>query len=1125
MKLVPPADSRTYRLLMLLFLLALSAPVALAQEKNEKKEEAKEEKKEEGLPLKPTRTIAFTTEEGTWLSLDVAPDGQRLVFELLGDLYTLPLTGGQATRITSGPAFDSQPRFSPDGKWIAFLTDRDGADNLWIAKADGSEPKKLSKDTQAEFASPTWSADGNYVIVSRSTWGLRTFELWMYHVQGGSGVQVTKAKPKPDTPTSQRHNAIGVVASPDGRYLYYARRSGGFQYNANFPIWQIARRDLITGDEDVLTADVGSAFRPVVSPDGSKLIYGTRHDTQTGLRLRDLKTGEDHWLLHPVQRDDQESRFTRDLLPSYAFIPGGEEIVTSYHGKLQRVKLASGEATEIPFTAEVSQELGPRLYFPYRLEEGPVRARIIQDPTQSPDGKRLAFSALTHVYVMDLPDGAPRRVTTVEAREFQPAWSPDGQWLAYVTWSSDGGHLWKVRGDGSGTPVQLTRKAAFYSDPVWSPDGARVVALRGSAYMRMEAEREFSGVPPIPLDLIWVAALPESGSPESGEGGDVNLVVPARGLGKPHFTHEKDRIFLYGLGFFTEDGGQGLISVRFDGTDRREHLKVTGTGLYFSEKPVAASDVRLSPDGRWVLAHVQNQVYLLAVPQVGGEAPSVDVNKPAVPLKKLTEVGADYFAWADEGKTLTWAVGSTFFRQPFDTVKFEEPKKKEGEKEEEAKEENEAEEEKERPLYEEIAVVVERPRHKPEGAVVLRGARVITMKGDEVIEDADVVITDNRITGVGRRGRVPVPAGARIFDLRGTTIVPGFVDTHAHWGEIRKGVLDVQNWSFLANLAYGVTAGLDVQTMTNDMFAYQDLVDIGEILGPRAYSTGPGIFSDNNFKSAEEAKGVLRKYKEHYRTRNLKSYVVGNRKQRQFVVMAANELEMMPTTEGALDLKLDLTHALDGFTGNEHSLPIVPLYKDVVELFAQSGIGYTPTLLVNYGGPFAENFFYETTEVHDDAKLRRFTPHNIIDDKTRRRQWFRQDEYAYPKTAAEAAKIVRAGGRVGIGSHGQLQGLGYHWEMWALSSGGLTPMEVLRAATLHGAEIIGYAQDVGSLEPGKMADLVVLEKNPLDDIKNTNTIRYVMKNGELFEGDTLKQVWPVEKELAPLWWWDDEPSA
>ncbi|MCH6553047.1 MAG: amidohydrolase family protein [Acidobacteria bacterium] len=409
------------------------------------------------------------------------------------------------------------------------------------------------------------------------------------------------------------------------------------------------------------------------------------------------------------------------------------------------------------------------------------------------------------------------------------------------------------------------------------------------------------------------------------------------------------------------------------------------------------------------------------------------------------------------------------------------------------------------------------------GVIALRGARVITMRGQEVIPDAEIVITDNRITALGPRGSVSVPKGARLFDVNGMTIMPGIIDVHAHWFEIRRGVLDMQNWPFLANPAYGVTTARDPENYP-DTFAYQDLVDIGEIKGPRAYSTGPGIFSNNAFKSVKEARGVISRYKDHYRTRNLKSYIVGNRKQRQLVVQAAKELEIMPTTEGGLDLKLDLTHAIDGFAGNEHSLPIVPLYKDVVELYAQSGIGYTPTLLVNYGGPFAENFFYETTEVHDDAKLNRFTPHNIIDQKTRRRQWFRQDEYAFPQTAAQAGKIIRAGGRVGIGSHGQLQGLGYHWEMWALSMGGLTPLEVLRAATRHGAEIIGYAQDLGSIEPGKLADLVVLARNPLDNIRNTNSIRYVMKNGELFEGDTLNQLWPVEKELPPLWWWNDAPK-
>ena len=393
-----------------------------------------------------------------------------------------------------------------------------------------------------------------------------------------------------------------------------------------------------------------------------------------------------------------------------------------------------------------------------------------------------------------------------------------------------------------------------------------------------------------------------------------------------------------------------------------------------------------------------------------------------------------------------------------------------------------------------------------------------------VIENGIVVIENNRIAAVGKSGEVDVPAGAKVFDVSGKTITPGFIDSHAHWTEIRRGVLDTDAWTFMANLAYGVTAGLDVQTMTNDMFAYQDFIDAGRMIGPRAFSTGPGIFSDNNFKSLDDARAVLERYKEHYGTRNLKAYISGNRKQRHWVVQAAKELGMMPTTEGALDMKLDLTHAIDGFAGNEHSLPVTPLFDDVTKLFAASGTGYTPTLLVAYGGPWAENFFYTTEVVHDDEKLRRFVPHDIIDGVTRKRAWFREGLHVFKPLAEAAAEVVEAGGRVGVGAHGQLQGLGYHWELWALGSG-MGELGALRAATIHGASIIGLEKEIGSLEVGKLADLVVLEKNPLEDLRNSNTVLWVMKNGELFDGDNLDQLWPKEQPAPEQWWWDADPKA
>jgi len=1112
--------------------------------KDEKKEEKKDDKKDEkkGLPLKSDRKIEFTTDEGTWLSLDVSPDGKTIVFELLGDLYTLPIEGGQAKLISGGMAFDSQPKFSPDGKWIAFLSDREGSENIWIIHPDGTGAKQVSKDPNNEFASPSWAPDGKYIFVSKAAFGIGAHEIWMYHVDGGTGVQITKAKPTPTTPRRERHNAMGVVASTDGKYLYYAVRQGPFSYNAQFPLWRIARRDRKTGDEDDIIEQVASAFRPELSPDGKQLLYVTRYETETGLRLRNLETGEDRWVKYPVTRDDQESLFTRDVFPGFAFLPGGKEIVYNQNGKIKRLDLASGTDKVIPFTAQVSQEIGPKLDFPQVVEQGPVKVRLIMAPSESPDGKKLAFSAMTHLYVMDLPAGKPHRLTSGDAHEFQPAWSPDGKTIAYVTWSSEGGQLWKISAAG-GSSVQLSKSRSVYSDAAWSPDGSKIVLLRGNAYDRENSA--FDGGQTKNADLVWIPA----------EGGDANLILPARGAGGPHFTHEKDRIYV--------NTPQGLVSLRYDGTDRRTHLVVKGQGLYFFEEPIPADDIQPSPDGQWALAHVMNQLYLIAMPAVGGEAPTVNVMTPAVPAKRLTDIGADYFAWADDGKTITWAVGASLFREPLSAISFESPKdeKKEADKDKEKKDsdakdadkkdaaatstdakkdgdqKDDKKESKKEPKklkeeekdVHEIPVVLEVPRKTPKGTIVLRGATVVTMRTgnqEEVLKDADIVIENNRIKSVGAKGEVP--AGARVFDVNGKTIVPGFIDTHAHWTEIRRGILDTQNWSFLANLAYGVTTGLDVQTGTNDMFAYQDLVDSGDILGQRAFSTGPGVFSDNNFQSMEEVKGVLLKYKKYYGTHNIKSYIVGDRKQRQYMVQASKELEMMPTTEGGLDLKLDLTHVIDGFHGNEHTLPITPLFKDVLQIFAQSGIAETPTLIVNYGGPFGEDYWFEYSEVHDNAKLNHFVPHRILDERTKRRpDWFRKDEYAFPKLSAQMAKLLRAGGLVGVGSHGEMQGIGYHWELWMLASGGMTPLEVLRCATVNGSKIVGRPQDLGSIEPGKLADLLIMDKSPLDDIHNTNTIHWVMKNGELFEGDTLNQVWPEQKKLEPLWFWNnyDVPKA
>ena len=1058
------------------------------------------------------RTVSFETDSVTWMSLDVSPDGQTIVFEALGDLYTVPVEGGRAEALTHGMAFDSQPAFSPDGSRIAFLSDRDGTENLWIMATDGSDPSKLSTGgDRIEYASPSWSPDGTHVIVSRTSWGLRTFELWAHHVEGGKGVRVTRAKPASDTPVRQRSNALGAVYSPDARFLYYASKRGGFGYDLRLPLWQIVRRDIESDVEDTLTNAPGSAFRPRLASDGKLLVYGTRipaaNGGATALRLRNLETGADRLLAAPVERDDQESRYTRDLLPGYAFTPDDEHLILARDGRLTRLRIADGTASDIPFTVQVEQTLGPSLYAPYRTGIGPVKARLASDAVLSPNGRQVAFSALTTLHVHDLGTGETRALTKPGKTAYQPAWSPDGREIAYVSWDTAGtvgergGHVWRVRASGRGQPRRITDHPAYYTDPVFTPAGEHIAVLRATTHERLTREYDFGA--PVGSDVMLL----------SRRQGEALVVTPARGLIAPHFGPEPDRIYLY------DSGAGNLVSVRFDGSDRRKVIAAKGYGIYGAEDKVRVADIRLAPGGSRALVLHAHQLYLVELLTTPLQSAEVDLTSAALPLARLTDIGADSFGWSADGETVYWTAGATLHQRPLASIEFGAASKSAA-----GSDKDDAQ-----PLREDHESVVTTPldvwlpRHKPEGTLAIAGATILTMApGAAPIENGVIVIDGDRIVAVGDAA-TPIPEEATRLDATGHTILPGFVDAHAHFRPLRR-VPDLVNWSFLANLAYGVTTGIDVQPSTVDILAYQDLVDAGLMLGPRAFSTGPGIFNDNEFTSRKHARAVLARYKNHYRVRNLKSYIAGSRRQRQWIAQAAKDLGLMPTTEGALDMKLDLTHAMDGFTGNEHNFPLLSLQRDVVQLVARSGMASTPTLLVAFGGPSAENWFYTRESPWMDAKLARFIPRQALAARALRRPWVHESEHVFRTLAEQSHKIAAAGGRIGIGSHGQLQGLSFHWELMAVASGGFTNMQALTAATRHGAEIIGIAEDLGTIEPGKLADMVVLSRNPIEDLRATQDLVWVVKNGEVFEAETLNQIWPEQKAL-PTPWWQSTPAS
>ncbi|HXB24681.1 MAG TPA: amidohydrolase family protein [Gemmatimonadaceae bacterium] len=1089
---------------------------------------AKKTAPETSLPILPTRHTKFTTDEGTWMSLDVSPDGKSVVFDLVGDLYTVPITGGTATRITSGMGFDGQPRFSPDGKSVVYVTDRTGYENLWLVDADGHNPRSLTSDKDAQYISPAWTPDGQYLVVSRNKTGIlgSKYDLVLLNASGGKGIVLT-TPPKDGPPPSPNapppfDNYLGAAFGKDPRYIYASVKHGRFQYNQMLSdAWQVGVYDRVTGKTFVRTTNIGGGIRPTLSRDGHWLAFASRRDGITGLKLRDLESGDEVWLVDHITRDDMESRYTRDILPGFAFTPDSKAIVISYGGKIWKVDVATKAATPVPFTADVDIEMGPLVKFAYPIDDSVLTVRQIREARPSPDGKTLAFTALDRLWLTDLgcTTCRPRRVTDFSLGEYSPSWSPDGKYLAFVTWSEDGGDVWRIRTDvAKAKPEKLSRHTAFYENLAYDPTGHRLVVARGPHQQRTERENEFAGPGPQVLELVWLPAA----------GGEATVITPLNAYGQPHFTRDTTRIYF-------NDPNEGLVSVRWDGTDRRVHLKVTGyvsKGFELEDdnrqltepqpQPEPAEDIVISPDSSQAIALVNRKVYLVAVPITGGQTPTVSVESAddaPVPLRRLTRVGGDFLGWSPNGKSVYWSLGRSFFTYDLAAATAAVNDSTTKAKGDTSKKADTAA----MPHYAYTAkrfdITMVAPKDRPSGSVVLTGARIVTMKGDEIIPEGDIVVTNNRIAAIGASGSVTVPSGAKRIDVHGKTIIPGYIDIHAHMWPT-WGVHKSQVYEYLANLAYGVTTTRDPQTSTTDVLTYGDLVETGELIGPRIFTTGPGVFWTDEVSSQADAREVLTRYSDFYQTHTLKQYMVGDRMQRQWTLIAAKEQGITPTLEGGLDFRKNMTEAIDGYAGSEHAYAIMPLYKDIVQLVASSGITYTPTLLVEYGGPWAENYWYEHYDVHNDAKLRRFTPHDEVDRRSLRRPgWFADSQYSFPNVAAQAAKIVAAGGRVGLGGHGQLQGLGDHFELWSIASGGMPPHDVLRVGTIFGAQAIGIDKDLGSLEVGKLADLQVLDKNPLDDIRNTNTILYVMKNGRLYEGATLKEIYPREREIPPLYWW------
>ena len=1027
----------------------------------------------------PGHDVPIDTHSGTWMSLDVSPDGSEIAFDMLGDIYVIPVNGGEARAIASGHAWDMQPRYSPSGTEIAFTSDRGGGDNIWVMGRDGSAPRAISKESFRTLNQPEWTPDGGFVVARKhftSSRSLGAGEMWLYHRSGVSdGVQMTKARTK-------QKDSNEPAFSPDGRYLYFsddATPGELFEYSKdpNGQIYVIQRLDRQTGEIEPYVTGPGGSIRPTPSPDGKSLAFIRRDRYKSTLYLLDIASGRETPLTDTLDRDMQETWAVQGVYPGMSWTPDSKGVVYWAGGGIHRIDIGTREVRDIPFHVAGTRFVEDALRFEKEVAPDRFDVKMVRFAHASPDGRRVVYQALGHLWIKDTAGDAPRRLTKADEFELYPAWSRDGKQIAYVSWSDrDAGRV-KIISATGGSGRAVTPEPGHYLEPSFSPDGQTITYRKTSdGYLTTPLWGRDPGLYVVPT-----------------RGGTPKKVTKDGTL--PQFGASNDRLFF--MANESEDK-RSLRSIDLGGGHEMTHL--------ISQN---ASEFAISPDEQYVAWAERYQAYVTPFVRSGR---SIDLSPggKSLPQARVSTDAGDWIHWSGNSRSLFWTQGPDLFRRNLAQAAGFAPADKEP-----------------APAAR-IPLGFGVDAARPSGMLAFTGARIITMRGDEVIDNGTVLVDGNRIAAVGPAGSVPVPAGARTIDVSGKTIIPGLIDGHWHGSMGSEEITPQQNWVLYAGLAYGVTTIHDPSNDTSEIFAASELQKAGLIVGPRIFSTGTILYGATTpftvqIDSLDDARSHLRRLKASGAW-SVKSYNQPRREQRQEIIEAARELKMEVVPEGGSLFEMDMTMIADGHTTIEHALPVANAYDDVLQFWKGSKTAYTPTLIVAFGGAFGENYWYQHTDVWKEPILSRWVPRRILDARSRRRVMIPDDETNLLSVSNLAHRINDLGVPVSIGAHGQREGRGAHWDIWSFVLGGMSPHQALAAATINPARAYGLDRDLGSIEPGKLADLVVLDGNPLDNIRNSDSVHYTVANGVVYDFN-MDQVAGGTRKRQPFWFEQSAGSA
>lgn len=1033
-----------------------------------------------------TGEVSIDTTETTWSNVTVSPDGKTLVFDMLGDIYAVPVSGGEATALTSDIAWNYQPKFSPDGSKIAFVSDRAGGDNLWVMDADGDHAHAVTDEAEHIVHNPSWSPDGEYLVGRKSYYSTRSIaagEIWMFHHGGGNGVNLV------DRPNDQKDqkNRAEPVFSNDGKYVYYsADTTPGvvWQYNKDAvgPVFAIKRLELDTGETTTVVSGPGGAVRPVPSPDGKSLAYLKRRPgLVTQIMLKNLESGMERLVFDGFERDLQESSGSEGNAPAIAWLPDGQSIAFWTAGKFHRVNVGNGSVSEIPVHIKTTKKVRPALRSKVKVANDEFEVKGIRWASYTPGRKEVVFQALGYIWVKDLASGKQRRLTRqTDHYEFYPVLSADGRSVLYTTWNDQELGSVRINKLNGGKSTVLTNQPGHFIEPAFSADGQHVL------FRKIEGGYLLSPLWSMNPGIYLATA----------DGKQTPKLLSREGSG-PHFNADASRVY-----FSTRTGKMGtellLSSVNLEGNDKRDHLQGAKVTRF-----------NVSPDGHWV-AFTENFRTYVAPFFSNGKTITVSGKTKEFSVAQVAARSGEFLHWSADSKAIDWSHGRYLYSRDLNKAfAFLQG----------------APETLPDPADAGLDLAFMHEGDKPGGSIALVGGRLVTMRDadnqTEIIENGTLLIKDNRIVAVGPSSEIDIPKGATRVDVSGKTLLPGLIDAHAHGGMGSSEINPQQNWMQLSNLSFGVTTIHDPSNDTSEFFAASELQKSGQLVASRIFGTGtilygayaPGYSAETN--SLEDAEFHVQRLKD-VGAISVKSYNQPRREQRQQIIQAASERDIMVVPEGGMRFQHNMTMLVDGHTTMEHSIPVQNVYDDVKQLWSQVGTAYTPTFVVSYGGLMGEEYWYDRTNVWENPRLMRYTPKSMVYPRSIRRSKAPDSEYNHIFVARNAKALRDNGVRVNIGAHGQREGLAAHWEIWSMVQGGFTPWEALRGATIDGAASLGMDHAIGSLETGKLADIVIIDGDPLEDIYRSEYVSHTMINGRLYEAASMNQVLPAEVMRQPL---------